>query len=246
MSARALHYLRLRPSLTGGQVKAIVLALSVLVHALVLGLWAVRTLTLPPVPLSQPTLYLDIMPRAPVSDLVERETLTPPADARSAAVSRNEAAPEVGTIFEERAPALPTETLPPPEQTRPPVATADRDARIRWGLNNRMNCNLPAAQQTTEQREACAAWLGRDRDQATVITGSGNAARDAAFAEQGARNLARHEAMRAAPAGSVGVSGASPDCVGGNLRGTCAGAYLRDSFQRPEENFRSGGRSAPQ
>lgn len=244
MSARALEYLRLRPSLTGGQVKAVVLALSVLVHALVLGLWAVRTLTLPPMPLSQPTLYLDIMPRAPIQQLIERETARPlpaAADMRSAAVAQ-----DAGTTFEERAPALPSETLPPPEQTRPPVATADRDARIRWGLNNRLNCNLPAAQQTTEQREACAAWLGRDHDQARAITGSGNAARDAAFAEQGARNLARHEAMRAPPAGSVGVSGASPDCVGGNLRSTCAGAYLRDSFQRPEENFRSGGRSAPQ
>lgn len=246
MSARALEYLRLRPTLSGGQIKAVVLALSVLVHALVLGLWALRTLTLPPMPLSQPTLYLDIMPRAPISDLVERETVPPLADTRSAALARNEATPDAGTTFEERAPALPSETLPPPEQTRPLVATADRDARIRWGLNNRLNCNLPAAQQTTEQREACAAWLGRGHDQARAITGSGNAARDAAFAEQGARNLARHEAMRAPPAGSVGVSGASPDCVGGNLRSTCAGAYLRDSFQRPEENFRSGGRSGPQ
>lgn len=69
------------------------------------------------------------------------------------------------------------------------------------------------------------------------------ARRDAQFARDGAAAFAAHEALRSRRAG-VGVSGASPECVGGNLRGTCAGAYLRPEFQHSEDAPFGGG-SAP-
>jgi len=69
------------------------------------------------------------------------------------------------------------------------------------------------------------------------------ARRQAGFARDGAQALAAYEALRARRSG-IGVSGASPECVGGNLRGTCAGAYLRPEFQHAED-APFGGTAAP-
>ncbi|MBB5746158.1 hypothetical protein [Brevundimonas variabilis] len=63
----------------------------------------------------------------------------------------------------------------------------------------------------------------------------GEARREARFAQEGAAALARYEARRAPLRSGVGVSGASPDCPGGNLRGTCAGAHLPDHYQNPDQ-----------
>lgn len=63
----------------------------------------------------------------------------------------------------------------------------------------------------------------------------GEARREARFAQEGAAALARYDARRAPLKSGVGVSGASPDCPGGNLRGTCAGVHLREHFLNPEQ-----------
>lgn len=60
--------------------------------------------------------------------------------------------------------------------------------------------------------------------------------RNEEFARQGAAALARYEELRRPLSGGVGIGGASPDCPGGNLAGSCAGAHLPAQYQHPEEN----------
>jgi hypothetical protein len=62
------------------------------------------------------------------------------------------------------------------------------------------------------------------------------ARRDAEFARQGAAALQNYEMMRRPLSGGVGIGLASPDCPGGNLAGSCAGAHLPPQYQHPEEN----------
>lgn len=65
---------------------------------------------------------------------------------------------------------------------------------------------------------------------ARPITGSGNAARDARFAREGAREMQRYEAQRRPLSGGVGVVGPA-DCPGSNFGTGCAGAHLDSSTQ---------------
>ena len=62
------------------------------------------------------------------------------------------------------------------------------------------------------------------------ITGSGNAARDARFAREGAREMQRYEAQRRPLSGGVGVVGPA-DCPGSNFGTGCAGSHLDSSMQ---------------
>lgn len=64
----------------------------------------------------------------------------------------------------------------------------------------------------------------------TRITGSGNAARDARFAREGAREMYNYEARRRPLAGGTGNVGTA-DCPGSNLGTGCAGSLLDPSLQ---------------
>lgn len=116
-----------------------------------------------------------------------------------------------------------------PETTGQAVARSLRTSPI--GCAN-------ARRLTAVEQAVCAERLGEAADRAAPITGSGNAARDARFAREGAEALAAYESRRRPASGGVGVSGISPDCPGGNLRGTCAGAHLRGHYQLDESNPR--------
>ncbi|MFN5082292.1 MAG: hypothetical protein ACK5DK_05670, partial [Brevundimonas sp.] len=94
--------------------------------------------------------------------------------------------------------------------------------------NSGVGCRLRRETLTAAERAACDEAVGQAAARAAPITGSGDARRDARFAAEGAAALAQYEARRAPLSGGVGVSGASADCVGSNLRGTCAGAHLPD------------------
>lgn len=59
--------------------------------------------------------------------------------------------------------------------------------------------------------------------------------RNEEFARQGAAALARYEELRRPLAGGVGIVLSSPDCPGGNLSGSCAGANLPPQYQHPED-----------
>ncbi len=62
--------------------------------------------------------------------------------------------------------------------------------------------------------------------------------RDAQFARDGAAALAAHDSLRGGRSGP-GITLASPDCPGGNLRGSCAGAHLRPGFEMTDERLRN-------
>lgn len=62
--------------------------------------------------------------------------------------------------------------------------------------------------------------------------------RDAQFAREGAAAIAQYEARRQPLSAGAGT-GITPDCVGGNLRGTCAGAHLRPGFEMTDERLRN-------
>lgn len=64
-----------------------------------------------------------------------------------------------------------------------------------------------------------------------AITGSGNAARDARFAREGAREMQRYEAQRRPLAGGVGVM-PPQECPGSNFGAGCAGAHLDPSMRQ--------------
>ncbi|WP_409020420.1 hypothetical protein [Brevundimonas vesicularis] len=64
----------------------------------------------------------------------------------------------------------------------------------------------------------------------TRITGSGNAARDARFAREGAREMYNYEARRRPLSGGTGNVGTA-DCPGSNLGTGCAGSLLDPSLQ---------------
>ena len=59
--------------------------------------------------------------------------------------------------------------------------------------------------------------------------------RNEEFARQGAAALQRYEMMRRPLSGGVGIGLSSPDCPGGNLSGSCAGAHLPPQYQHPED-----------
>lgn len=97
--------------------------------------------------------------------------------------------------------------------------------------------NLSALEQRhcDEQFNAAAAEAARRHPPGERRLNPSEARREAQFAREGAAAIARYERRRAPLAAGAGVSGASPECVGGNLRGTCPGAHLAPHFQRPEE-----------
>jgi len=84
---------------------------------------------------------------------------------------------------------------------------------------------------TQAERALCEDRFAARSAGAPPITGSGDPQRDAAFAAQGARELARYEARRRPLAGGTGVV-TSGECVGGNLGIGCPGAHLDPSMRQ--------------
>lgn len=120
-------------------------------------------------------------------------------------------------------------------QVRPETlgARVGRSMRLGAGgcriMDGRLN---PTEQAICDEDFNAAAGAARPIGPRTLTPGE--ARREAGFAREGAAALARYEARRAPLRAGVGVSGASPDCPGGNLRGTCAGAYLPERYQNTD------------
>lgn len=214
------------------------LAASVLLHVAVLGPLSLRWLGGPPpvVVREQPVILLDIAPRPLLPDERPRPPAAAavplPAPAAGRPVARRPEAPRVRLRPDDetdralQGPEAPAGVAVPRDWTVQPEATGDRMARAL--RNSGVGCRLRRETLTAAERAACDEAFGQAAARAAPITGSGDPRRDARFAAEGARALAQYEARRAPLSGGVGVSGASADCVGSNLRGTCAGAHLPD------------------
>lgn len=214
---------------------------SLVVHLAVLGLLGLRAVRLE-LPASGRVILVELEPRP----LLPGETLRLPRPAPSPPDARP--APRAATaspaVADRRETAETIRDAPVPRLASPvpgaPAPPADVDAwrvrprslgeRIGQGLRTRgpgcaIRNELTAAEQAVCDERA-AARIG------PTITGTGDPARDARFAAEGARALARYEARRRPLSGGVGVVGPA-DCVGSNFGTGCAGAHLDPSL-RPD------------
>jgi hypothetical protein len=106
-------------------------------------------------------------------------------------------------------------------------------------------CSLAPGRLTPAERSACDARFGAAALGAAPIRGTGDPARDARFAAEGARALAAYESLRRPASGSIGVVGPT-DGVGSNFGMGVAGAHMDPSL-RPDstENIRTNRRDGP-
>jgi type IV secretory pathway VirB10-like protein len=230
------------------------IAASALAHALLIALlvWRAGQAPILPEAPQPPAILIEIEPRPLIRDETPRPRPAPP---QPSTAPRTAVAGQAGPI----APPRPRDededrpSAPSPRQAAPAPAGAPASPAVDdpWRLRPETTGQAVARSLRTSpigcanarrlnavEQAVCAERLGEAADRAAPITGSGNAARDARFAREGAAALAAYESRRRPASGGVGVSGISPDCPGGNLRGTCAGAHLPGHYQPDESNPR--------
>lgn len=164
-----------------------------------------------------PLLFLEIEPRPTLRN--ERSRRPSPAS--------SPASPKTSRRFTQE--AQPPPSAPPTIAAPAPVgspegaaglSTAQRAAIARSLRQGVSGCTtLPSL--APDERQACLERRMRLAQDAAAITGSGDAARDAAFARQGARRLAAWEAQRARP-----LSG-DPPCETPHPRAGCEGVNIQ-------------------
>lgn len=248
---------------------AAILAGSVALHAVILGLIGLGVfdseLALPP-PLPDTPIFIEMEPRPMLDGETARVPTTAPARATEAPALTSPTSPSTAPRKLDKQDDAPTAPAPRaaaggaaagnavpagdanlwsyrPESRAAAVA---RTMRTGAGGCRIMDGHLTAAEQALcddRFNEGAAAAAARHPLGNRTLTPS-EQRRQAEFAAEGRRALERYEARRAPMRSGVGVSGISPECVGGNLRGTCAGAYLRPEYQHSED-APYGGTAAP-
>lgn len=233
------------PSRTERWRKPAVVAVSVGLHALVLGYVGLRSMGLDagPQPVDR-TIYVEIEPRPLLPGEVAR--VRPPPDRSD---TPPQALPDAGAVAVETDPfrrldddedrpaprlAAPGAPAPPaavgtaPWQVRPETM-GDRVGRsLRTGP---VGCASPNLLSPAE-REICDDRFGARAAAAAPIDGTGHPERDARFAREGARALASYEARRRPLAGGTGNVGVQ-EGPGSNFGMGVAGAHL-DPALRPD------------
>jgi len=229
-----------RPALIGA---------SLALHALVLGaigLRAIERATPPPAP---PVVFVEIEPRPRLAG-------EPVRAARPALPDADTPPPAASTPAASRAPGDADRPSPPSPRLADPAPGAppppdDVDAsawrvrpqtpgeRIGAGLRTRLPGCAARELLTAAEQAVCDTRFGERAAAAPPISGSGDAARDAAFAAEGARALARYEARRRPLSGGVGVIGPG-DCPGSNLGAGCAGAHLAPGLRHGATTTHNG------
>lgn len=233
------------PSRAGRWRKPAVVALSVGMHALVLGLIGLRSMGLDagPQPVER-TIYVEIEPRPLLPGEVAR--VRPPPERPEAP---SQALPDAGAPTSQSeayrrlededdrpalrpgapgAPAPPADVGTAPWQVRPGTA-GDRVGR---GLRTSpVGCASPRLL-SAEERAVCDDRFGARAAAAAPIDGTGNPERDARFAREGARALAEYEARRRPLGGGTGNVGVQ-EGPGSNFGIGVAGAHL-DPALRPD------------
>lgn len=223
---------------------SLVMAGSVLAHALVLTLLATGTFD-PSVQTRPytPPIYLEIEPRpllegetpriprvapaSPSADAVSSDRVALPRDLLTRPDDEDDEAVQAET--RRAAPGAPGSDLVDPawlarpEEERARVARSLRTSTM--GCNAR-NGRMPAAEQAL-----CDEAFNEGAARARPISGSGNAARDARFAAEGRREMEAYEARRRPLAGGTGVTGVG-DCPGSNFGIGCPGAHLDPGFRQ--------------
>jgi hypothetical protein len=241
--------------------RAAILAGSILFHAAVLTPLAIGLFAgdrpvfteAPDVPI-----FVEMEPRP----LLEGETVREPT---LASVAARETVPLLGeavpTVNRDRTreedeeddrPTVPAPRIGSSPLVGPPPASADpwqvnpesmaaavgRSMRTGAGGCRTMDGRLSASeQQLCDERFNAAAGRAGPLGPRTLTPSEQR--RDAQFARDGAAALAQYEVQRRPLSGGPGITLASPDCPGGNLRGSCAGAHLRPGFEMTDERLRN-------
>ena len=232
------------------------IAASLAVHALVLGLLGLRAIELDaPASQAERIILVEIEPRPLFAgEPVRAPAPSPPAaDApRAAAAASTPAAPS----SDEDEPAAPSPRLAAPATGAPPppqdvgaaawrVRRQTLGDRVGAGLRTRLPGCAHRNLLSAAEQAVCDTRFGERAAAAPPISGTGNAERDAAFAAEGARALANYERRRRPLAGGVGIVGPQ-DGPGSNFGIGVAGAHLDPSL-RPDstENIRTYRREGP-
>lgn len=232
----------------------LVVAGSLLAHAVVLGLLATGTFK----PLSTadagpPLIYLQIEPRPLLRDEAQRER--PPSrlaiEAPSARSPASRPMPPRPDDDEESAldprsviPGVPSRAatgetwLVRPETERGRVARSLRTST--------MGCNARNGRMSEAEQALCDEAFNEGAARARPISGTDNPGRDARFAAEGRREMQAYEARRRPLAGGTGVTGVG-DCPGSNFGIGCPGAHLDPGFRQDnldtlDEGLRDRGR----
>ena len=232
------------PSRAGRWRKPAIVAVSVGLHALVLGLIGLRSMGLDAA--MQPverTIYVEIEPRPLLPGEVAR--VRPPPERPEAAP---QALPDSGAVAARSDPfrSLEDDDRPVPRLTAPgaPAPPADVGTapwrvrpetmgdRVGSGLRTSpVGCASPRLLSPAE-RAICDDRFGARAAAAAPIEGTGNPERDARFAREGARALAEYEARRRPLSGGTGNVGVQ-EGPGSNFGIGVAGAHL-DPALRPD------------
>lgn len=226
--------------------KPAIVAASLGVHVLVLGLIGWRTLGLDAPPASPEfVIPVDIEPRPlmpgetarvrppPARPLVEApplsgSTTAPRSDPFRMRDEEDDLARPTARAVAPGAPPPPADVGTAPWQVRPDSPGARVGRSLRTGTVGCASPNLL----TPEERAVCDDRFGQRAAAAAPIEGTGNPERDARFAREGARALAEYEARRRPLSGGVGVVGPQ-DGPGSNFGMGVAGAHLDPSL-RPD------------
>lgn len=240
--------------------RAVILAGSAVLHAAVLGLIGIglfeNRLVQPP--FDDTPILVDIEPRP----LLRGETARPaapsqvqPVETRALTTAATDLAAPAKKDEDEETPSPPAPRMATGSSgAAAPAATADanpwtyrpesqgaaiaRSLRTGAGGCRIMDGRLSAAEQALcdDRFNAGAAEAARRHPLGARTRTASEARRDAEFARQGAAALENYEIRRRPLSGGTGNGLSSPDCPGGNLAGSCAGAHLPPQYQHPEEN----------
>lgn len=236
--------------------RAAIVAGSVAIHLVLLTPLVFGVTRPAPVVLNDDALiYLQLEPRPLIRGEVPRQPrVAQTADSAPAAGAARPARPDraVAAATAADAPSNPTPRIAavapddaPPAPDDPWRVTPEtmRAAVARSLRTGPAGCRLMDGRLGASEQRLCDdrfnAAAGRAGPLGPRALDAFEARRAAELAADGAREMARYEARRAPPSGGVGVVGASPDCPGGNLRGTCAGAHLRPGFEMTDERLRN-------
>lgn len=186
------------------------------VNAVVLTLLALedrRPLAQRPTP-NRPVLFMDLEPVPRLKEARPSARRREPGTAYNRTRSR-----EPGST--PPSPVVASAAAPGVEQTQPQV---DPRWRVAPGTvapaSLPLSCDTPLRLTLDNRRRCDLRWSGRG-ETARVLTGSGDAERDARFARQGARRLAAWEAQRAEPPQG------DPPCENPNPVAGCAGVNIQ-------------------
>ena len=227
--------------------KPAIVALSLGLHGLVLGLIGLRTMDIePPRVPNEPVIYLQIEPRPLLPGEVARVRPPPvrpdaPSQRLPDAGERSSQADLFRRLEEEEDNAVPAPRAGAPGAPAPPADIGTAPWRVRpETMGDRVGRSLRTSpvgcaspQMLSEaERAVCDDRFGARAAAAAPIQGSGNPERDGRFAREGARALATYEARRRPLAGGTGNVGVQ-EGPGSNFGMGVAGAHL-DPALRPD------------